>query len=226
MVMLAARQGVEAQLDEAVGAEVDRVLDALGGTGRAAILMRQVDDDPFRAMFPLPRGFDAFVQVAVDDVDDNGVMVALAGLGERLDDVIHADLSGVLVGEAHTEVGPVDSDSRYVYPWRHKAGRSMVECQEHWRDVHAKFGRALPGILGYDQFHSDPVASKAAARSAGVGAWQAAGMVILYLPSVQEFVDAVVGTDISNDALEDEQRFMDTTNAAGEAVDVVRRWPA
>jgi hypothetical protein len=225
MVLVAARQGVEDVLDDRLGAEIEAVLDGLGAGDRAAVLMRQVPDDPFRAMYPLPRGFDAVLQFSIDGVPDERVIGSFAGLGERLGDVIHTDLSGVVVGDAHTEVGPADSDSRYLYPWRHKAGRPLDECQAYWRDHHAEFGRRLPGILGYDQFHTDAPTSKAAARAADLAVWQVAGMVVLYLPSVQEFIDAVVGTEISTDALEDELTFMDTANGAGEAVAVVRRWP-
>ena len=226
MLLVAARQGVEDVLDARLGAEIETVLDGLGAGGQTAVLMRQVPDDPFREMFPLCRSFDAVVQFSIDGVPDERAVGSLAGLGVRLDDVIHADLSGVVVGDAYTEVGPADSDSRYLYPWRHKAGRTLEECQAHWRDQHAEFGRRLPSILGYDQFHTDRLTSKAAARAADLGVWQPAGVVVLHLPSVQEFIDAVVGTEISTDALEDELNFMDTANGAGEAVAVVRRWPS
>jgi uncharacterized protein (TIGR02118 family) len=144
-------------------------------------------------------------------------------MGERLHDIVHTDLSGALVGSVHRVLGAGEGPVRFLYLMRHKAGMTTAQYQEYWGTSHVEFGRRTPGILGYDQFHVDPVASKAAVGAAGLGVWRVDGVAELHLGSLEAFFSAAVGSDVGDEAIADEKNFVDGENSVGLATEVVFR---
>ena len=226
LVLVAARDGVEDELETKLRGEAQRLESALGG-GTTSALLRRVPDDPFAAQYPRPRAFEWVLHVTApgaegaDGVD--AVVDAVDGMARRLDHLLHADLSGVVVGAVRRVTGDGKGAQRFVYLMRRKADTTTDQFQTHWGGPHAEFGRTTPGILGYDQFHPVPVASHRAASAAGFAVWQIDGVPVLHFDSWQEFVAQAVGSEGGSAALEDEQDFVDMPNSVGFTCDVVAR---
>jgi hypothetical protein len=220
-VLVAARDGVAAELDAALRAEAERSL--LLAADVSAALLAHLADDPFRGQYPDMRPPDAVLHVR-GLPDTETAVEGVHGLAARLEAVAHADLSGVLVGETRTITGDGAGPQRFVYLMRRKAGTTTQQFQAHWGGPHAEFGRGTKGILGYDQFHPDPRESRRAAGSAGFAVWQVDGVPNLHMESWQDFVAAAVGSDVGNAAIEDERSFVDGPNSVGFTCEVVATW--
>jgi hypothetical protein len=220
-VLIAARDGVAAELEEALRTEGG--CSVLWAADVTATLLRHVPDDPFRAQYPDMRPPDAVLHVrGLPDAET--AVEGVHGMATRLEHLVHADLSGVLVGETRTVTGDGAGPQRFVYLMRRKAGTTTAQFQEHWGGPHAEFGRATGGILGYDQFHPIPYESRRAAGSAGFAVWQVDGVPNLHMESWQTFVAAAVGSDAGNAAIEDERSFVDGPNSVGFTCEVVASW--
>jgi hypothetical protein len=223
MILVAAREGTT-ELALRLRKEAARLESAVEGRNlRSAVLLR-VADDPFAKQYPARRAYDAVLELVWDgaEVPANHVDI-VDGSGDRLGDVIHADLSGALVGKLRPVAGEGEGPMRFLYLMRHKVGSSHARFTEHWEGPHAEFGRKTKGILGYEQFHVDPESSRVASRAAGLGVWNFDGVAELHLRTLQEFFDAAVGSTVGQAALEDEKLFVDGANSVGFAADVVAR---
>ena len=223
MILVAAREGAT-DLVPRLEVEADHLKNALTGWEARSAIMLRIADDPFEQQYKGPRAYDAVLEIVADGGE---VPVpygkAVAGLGERLGDIIHPDLSGALVGTLRRVTGDGAGPVRFLYLMRHKIGSSHAQYAEHWGGPHAEFGRKTAGILGYDQFHVDPEASRAAVLLAGLGLWRVDGVAELHMRSLQEFFDAAVGSEVGNAAIEDEKTFVDGANSVGFATEVVAR---
>jgi hypothetical protein len=207
LVLLAARGGAGAVLDDAVVAEAQR---AASTAGLSAVAMRQVADDPFGMAVPGMRPFDATIELRGDDAAVRG---ALAGIDDRLDAVVHADLSAVLAGTDNVEIACEPTPVRYQYVMRRKIGTTHEQYLDHYVNRHARFGHITPGIEGYTQFHVDASTSAAAAAAAGFGVWRADSVSELHLASVDAFMTGLASSNPGDDAGEDEERFVDRRNS-------------
>ena len=98
---------------------------------------------------------------------------ALQGTVDRLDDVVHRDLSGVLVGIPHEIILTAPAAVRYLYLMRRKSTHTRDQYFDYYFNNHSRFGHRTPGIVGYTQFHVDDARSRAAASTLGVGTWGA-----------------------------------------------------
>jgi hypothetical protein len=220
-VLVAARDGVAEELETSLRSEAERSL--LLAADVSATLLRRLTDDPFRAQYPLMRPYDWVLHVQ-GLPDEETAVEGVHSMANRIDPLVHADLSGVLVGSTRTVTGDGGGPQRFIYLMRRKAGTSTGQFQAHWGGPHAEFGRATTGILGYDQFHPVPDASRRAAGSAGFAVWQVDGVPNLHLTTWQEFVAAAVGSETGNAAIEDERSFVDASNSVGFTCEVVATW--
>ncbi len=208
MVLLAAREGA---IDDAVA----DARESLPG----AVLMRRLTDDAFAHMYPARRAFDVVVELVSDTPAQ--LVATVDGLGASLAATVHTDLSGVIVGGLRRVLGDGRGPVRFLYLMRHKVDVDHDHYRNHWAGPHAEFGLTTPGILGYDQFHVDPVASQAAAAAAGLAVWRVDGVAELHLNSLAEFFEAAVGSSTGDAALQDEKSFVDGANSVGFTVDVL-----
>jgi EthD domain len=208
LVLLAAREGA---VDDAVAAATE----SLPG----AVVMRRLADDAFAQQYPGRRAFDVVAEIVADTSAD--LVATVDGLGAALAGTVHTDLSGVLVGDVRRVVGDGHGPVRFLYLMRHKVDVDHLRYRAHWAGHHAEFGRTTPGILGYDQFHVDPVASQAASAASGLAVWRVDGVAELHLNSLEEFFSAAVGSSTGNAALEDEKSFVDGANSVGFTVEVL-----
>lgn len=208
LVLLAARGGAGDDLAGALVHEAERIA---ATPGIDVVALRQVSPDPFGAAVPGMRAFDATLDVRGDD--DSLVLAALAGIADRLDDLVHADLSATLAGTDHVVIACAPTPVRYQYVMRRKRGVTHAQYLDHYVHRHAQFGRITPGIEGYTQFHVDADLSRAAASAAGVGLWRADSVSELHLASVETFLDALATSNPGADAAEDEERFVDRAHS-------------
>lgn len=130
-------------------------------------------------------------------------------LGERLDDVIHADLSTALVGEERAFVAGDRAPVRYQYLMRRNAEFDHAAYLDRYRDIHSQFGIKTPGILSYVQFYVDARASQSLAAASGLGVWGVDSVSELHIRSVAEFLAEVMKSDIGAQAVADEEKFVD-----------------
>jgi hypothetical protein len=208
LVLLAGRGGAGEALADAVVAEAQRAVET---AGVAAVVMRQVADDPFGLAVPGMRAFDATIELRSDD--DAAIRAALGGLDERLGALVHADLSAALAGVDNVEIPCAPTPVRYQYVMRRKIGTTHEQYLDHYVNNHARFGHVTPGIEGYTQFHVDASSSAAAAAAAGVGVWRADSVSELHLASVETFLTALMASNPAADAGVDEERFVDRGNS-------------
>ena len=220
LLLFAARGGAAGALDDAIVAEAHLYAKVRGS---AVTAMRQVVDDPFGTAMPGMRVFDASIEVIASTDDHAAVLDAVAGASARLESIVHADLSGVLVGLDHVVVAGPPTPVRYQYVMRRKIGTTREQYLDHYVHRHAEFGRITPGIERYVQFHVDPEATAPAADLLGFGMHQADSVSELHLASVATFIDALASFNPGADAIEDEERFVDRRNSVMFTSDVLWR---
>src|SRR5690349_16983733 len=94
-LLLAARGGCTDELFTRLETEAKEAKAAYPAA--RVIALTQIDDDPFPGANPLGRPFEAVLELQIDAADDSDALVAaVRHVPERLADLIHADLSGVL----------------------------------------------------------------------------------------------------------------------------------
>jgi len=210
-LLLAARGGCA--LTEAVKAEAERAKAVLPSA--RVIGLVQIEGDVFPLANPLCRPFEAVLEVqTTEPADANRLITALDGAAARLDPLIHADLSGVLVGTPKAIIPCHVTPVRYLYLMRRKHTHTREQYFDYYYNQHSRFGHRTPGIAGYTQFHVDDVASRIAARALGVGTHGADSVSELHLNSVEEFFAALAGAPtLGDEAGIDEALFVDRDNS-------------
>lgn len=216
LLALAAREGQERALYDKLAEELRALRGAMGDDPIALRLMIRDPEDPFAARYKVPRPFDAALECEASWQQDP-LSSWLDGLADRLENLIHADLSGALAGEAQVLAGARGGSARFLYFMRRKAGVSHDFFVRYWAEEHSRFGRQMPGILAYEQLFVDPVASRVAAARAGFGVWGVDGVANLHLESLGEFLAAAVRSPVGSESIADEQEFVDGRNSIGTA---------
>lgn len=214
-VLLAARGGCRAELAERAGAEANAAVKRLDDDARVQWLVH-LDDDPFLTQPPLCRPFDVVLEVEVPaERGARALTDAVAGLGERLDDIVQPDLSGALVGAPQKLIPCAPAPVRYVYLMRRRAGTTHEQYIDHYFHRHSRMGFATPAITGYTQFHVDAAASREACAGLGFGVWGADSVSELHMESLQDFFEAAMGGRLGEEAIADEELFVDRVNSVG-----------
>jgi hypothetical protein len=177
--------------------------------------LAQLADDQFPLANPLCRPFEAVLELQTPaPADGDSLVAALHGTFDRLDDVVHRDLSGVLVGTPHEIILTPPTPVRYLYLMRRKSTHTRHEYFDYYFNNHSRFGHRTPGIAGYTQFHVDDARSRAAASTLGVGTWGVDSVSELHLNSVGEFFAALAAVPaLGDEAGADEDRFVDRANS-------------
>jgi hypothetical protein len=212
-LLFAARGGCRSELVDVASAVADDAVRSLRDDARV-ILLAQLDDDPFPLANPLCRPFDAVLELqAASAVGVDRLGEAVGGVGGRLADVIHADLSGVLVG-APQEIIPCEpTPLRYLYLMRRKAHTTRASYLDYYFHQHSRFGFATPNIAGYTQFHVDPVVSETVARRLGLGSTLVDSVSELHLESLEGFFAGISDGRLGAEAAADEELFVDRDNS-------------
>ena len=212
-LLLAARGGCTDELFARLDDEGKRAKKAAGNA--RVIGLTQLPDDQFPLANPLCRPYEAVLEVqSPNDNDGDALVAALDGAPERLGDLIHADLSGVLVGTPHEIIPTAPTPVRYLYLMRRKSTHTRPEYFDYYFHSHSRFGHRTPGIAGYTQFHVDDARSRAAANALGVGMWGADRVSELHMNSLEEFFAGLAKEPtLGDEAAADEETFVDRTTS-------------
>jgi hypothetical protein len=213
-VLLAARGGCRQELAGRMEAEASKTSGQFGHPGRVTLLV-QVDDDPFPRANPLLRPYDAVLEV--ESTGEAGVQSfsdAVDGIGERLADVVHGDLSAVLIGAPQVIIPCEPTPVRYLYLMRRKAGTTREAYIDHYFHNHSGFGFRTPAIAGYTQFHVDLAESAVLSHRLGFGVWAFDSVSELYMDSLEDFLARIAEDErLGVEATADEVRFVDRDNS-------------
>lgn len=218
---------------ERLDAWTDRLIasSALRGAGPArAIGLAHTPDDVFPAGYPGMRAFDAMLELELRDASAEvaPLVEAVAGIGAELDALVHVDLSCAIAGEPRTIMPLEGGDprpARYMYLMRRKAGTTHAGYVDYYFHHHKRFGFRAPHHQGYVQFHVDPTASEAAARSAGFGVHRIDSVSEFHLESLAAWLAVMaVNPDqeaVTVDSIADEELFMDRSASVAYVCDTV-----
>jgi len=212
-VLLAARGGCRGELPAALaGVAVEAAL-TLGAEGRV-IVLTEIDEDPFPRANPLCRPFDAVLELQTDArIGLDALVGSVDGIGCGLADVVHVDLSGVIVGAPQSITPCEPTPLRYLYFMRRRAHTTRDEYLDYYFHHHSRFGFATPNIAGYSQFHVDPDASAVAAARLGLGSTVVDSVSELHLDSLESFFAGIGDGRLGEEAAADEALFVDRDNS-------------
>jgi hypothetical protein len=212
-VLLAARGGCREEVAAKLETEGRDASARLGGAARVVVLA-QIENDPFPKSNPLCRPYDAVLEVeSSSGADLDTLLDAVDGIGERLCEVVHADLSGVLVGAPQFIIPCQPTPVRYLYLMRRKAHTTREHYVDYYFHHHSNFGLRTPGIVGYTQFHVDLAASSLARRRLNLGLCAVDSVSELCMRSLDEFFAALVDDSLGREASADELHFVDRDNS-------------
>jgi hypothetical protein len=212
-LLLAARGGCRDELSDAASAVAEVAAQSLGDDGRV-ILLTQIENDPFPSANPLCRPFEAVLELqAAVKVGVERLSAAVDGIGDRLAEVIHTDLSGVLVGAPQAIIECAPTPLRYLYLMRRRAHTTRASYFDYYFHQHSRFGFATPNIAGYTQFHVDTAASQSVARQLGLGSTVVDSVSELHIDSLESFFAGIGDGRLGAEAAADETRFVDRENS-------------
>jgi hypothetical protein len=212
-LLLAARGGCTDAVFERLAEEGSRAKAAVPSA--RVIGLTQLPDDPFPLANPLGRPFEAVLELQTEAASDaDQLIAAVSDMPARFADVIHADLSGILLGTPHEIIPTSPSPVRYLYLMRRRHTHTRPQYFDYYFNRHSRFGHRTPGIVGYTQFHVDDVVSRAAAAAIGVGVWGADSVSELHLTTVEEFFAGLAtAPTLGDEAGADEELFVDRANS-------------
>jgi len=210
LVHVVPRAGAQASA-ERFDSQVERLRERAARQGMLLTRLHALEEDPLRRN----AAYRETLEIRGAGVSRDSAAWLFSGLGEKLEPIAHPDLCTLLLGEDIVFVPSERAPIRYQYLMRRNARFSHETYLTRTREVHSRFGRKTPGILGYVQLHVDPAASRFAAHAAGLGAWGYDSVSELHLASLESFLAAVAESDIGAQAVADEDLFVDRAHSQG-----------
>jgi hypothetical protein len=165
--------------------------------------------------------FDAVLELAVpDEAGPEPLIARAAALGPAITPLIDRARSAAVLGREIVIV-PGEGELQLYRCMSRKDGLTLEQFSDHWLNIHAEFGRAVPGKPGYRQLHRDPAAQTAAAAAAGVAIDTVDGVATLHMPG--PVAVALLGSDPeqAKATAADGALFVDRTKAMGMIARVV-----
>ncbi|MAG30359.1 MAG: hypothetical protein CL908_05620 [Deltaproteobacteria bacterium] len=221
--LLSVRDGARDDILAQLAGDTRRCAESADGV--EATLLASVPGDPILHLYRM-RGYEvSLVLRAAGEASEAAelLLATLDGLGARLGDGIHADLSAAVFASENPVVPPPAQDTRYMSLMRRKLGTSHDEYTSYYRTEHARFGRECPGSTGYHQNYVDRRTSKQAADTLGFGIWDLDSVTEIFIPSAQTFDEATRNDPIREEAAIDEARFIDQPSMVGFCMSVAAR---
>jgi hypothetical protein len=206
---LAPRAGASAAFGERAASLTAELREAVHADGLSVTRLVRLDESPFGRRAP----WHTTLEIRGEGVTPERAAELLAGVGGSLDGVAHPDLCTALFGEGVVFVASTGAPQRYQYLMRRNASFDHAGYLKRYREVHSRFGVETPGILGYEQLHVDPEASRRVALAAGFGIWNVDSVSELYLESQEVFLSALAESGFGSEAIADEEVFVDRANS-------------
>lgn len=221
LILFAARDRRKDELAEQVSALTRQLLEGIAGDDTNAAGLVSRENDVLRISTAPVRAYDATIELETD-AGGRALVDSVAEMGAKVADVVHGDLSAILVGRdlIFKECDP--QPIRYQYLMRRRADFSHEAYLKRYEEIHSQFGTKQGGVRGYTQFHVDLELSQAAARNAGFGICAVDNVSELHIASMDEFAQAL-GTSNGQDAMADEELFVDRPNSVMFTSDTIVR---
>jgi len=220
LLLFAARGGCEGELTEALPGLAADVAGKCAHPLHALGLVRQ-RPDPIAAGIGENRGFEAGLDLRLEAGGSvEALSDAVGGIGEKVADWVHVDLSYAIAGPLHVIIENREGRVRYLYVMRRRADWTDAAYLAHYSQQHVKFGLRTQGIRGYSTHRVDREASRRAARATGLGVWAVSSVSELYIADVAEFFDKAMGSQVGDEAIADEERFVDRASSVACLMDV------
>ena len=225
LMFLAIREGRTDEVLEQLAREAARI--GRDSDEVEARVFRAEEDDPLAALIQHMRPYEAVLELRVATRDAASLLLPMVeGLGARLGEGIHADLSGAVFVEENRVVPAPEDDLRYFALMRRMAGTSHDAYVDYYAKVHVEIGRRCPGKNGYHQNYVDGDVSRRAANACGFGMWDLDSVTELFFRSAAEFDRATSESSIREESAADEAHFVDGPTMAGFCARIVSRSPA
>ena len=158
-----------------------------------------VPQDGQPVIMPEQPSFDLVIEARGKDVSFNDLGQIMSGVGSRLESLIDPASSAALVGTEH-EIVPGAQPLFLNMLLRRPSNWARSEWKAHWIEHHAKEVREnVTGLQGYRQFHADPVASEAAAKTAGVAISDFDGTAEGYYSDLAKFFETLSDPEVQKD---------------------------
>lgn len=221
LILIAARAGREGAMAGRLRDLARQIADASSQPVRAIGLVRR-QPDPFAGGIGENRGFDSALDLRLESGGDvDALIAASAGLADWIAADAHVDLSHALAGPLHVLLRDDGAPIRYVYVMRRREDWSDADYLKHYVEHHQKFGLRTSGISGYSTHRIDPVASKRATAATGLGGWGASSVSELSIRDLDVFFREAMGSAVGDEAIADEERFVDRRNSVACCMNVV-----
>jgi EthD domain len=208
LVHLVPRAGAGSAFSERFASLLAELREHAAPRGLSVNALHRLESDVFGPRTPFRAAFELRGDSAGDHAEE-----LFGGLGARIDDVAHADISSLVVGRDAVFVAPPPTPVRYQYLMRRNASFTHATYLERYAKVHSRFGLVTPGHLGYVQLHVDPELSRRAAARAGLGGWACDSVSELHLESQEAFLSALSGSGVGREAIADEELFVDRASS-------------
>ena len=159
----------------------------------------RVPQDGQPDIMPEQPSFDLVIEVRGKDMSFNDLSQIMSGVGLRLESLIDRASSAALVGTEH-EIVPGAQPLFLNMLLRRPSNWASSDWKAHWIEDHAKEVQDnVTGLQGYRQFHVDPVASEAAAKTAGVAISDFDGTAEGYYSDLAKFFETLSDPEVQKD---------------------------
>ena len=159
----------------------------------------RVPQDGQPDIMPEQPSFDLVIEVRGKDMSFNDLSQIMSGVGLRLESLIDRASSAALVGTEH-EIVPGAQPLFLNMLLRRPSNWASSDWKAHWIEDHAKEVQDnVTGLQGYRQFHVDPVASEAAAKTAGVAISDFDGTAEGYYSDLEKFFETLSDPEVQKD---------------------------
>ncbi len=183
-----------------------------GGTVRVGV---RLDDDPLAAIAASATSACSTARwrwTRPDVADLDGLIAALDGVGPAIAASVDLGASAAVAGTCHL-VRAATGSVMLASAGRRRADVTRDAHSDWWLNHHGPMSmRLVPLSLGYQQLHADPDASRAAAKTAGVGVCDYDFGETAYFEAVESLIGPMSDPEIGRELAEDEARFIDHTS--------------
>ena len=214
LLFLAVRDGCLKLLTEQVPQWTRELYTQLEADNKAAVAMLSLEKDMFRTSIAPVRAYDATIELVIDSTSAEPLMSLTEHWFNKVaSPLVQTDLCAAVLGQDHIFVRADPSPIRFQYLMRRRHDFSHKDYSLRNRTGHSQFGKRMTCINSYVQFHCHPELSQQLAMGAGCGIWEIDSVAELHMDSVEDFAQGSAKTTVGQEAIADEEQFVDRLNS-------------